>query len=366
MSTADAVAALPGGGDFLALWNRVDGDPGAITDMATKLKSTAAQAEQSGKRVGKTTGEVGDAWHGKAATSFTGYMHHFGVAGGSVHAAMDKAAGAISGAASAVEQAKSRMTAIANRIMDRAEELNPLKNIPETYGIWESGVTKAIQDGCAAAAPVVQDLLDALRQTSTAVHGCVQSGGWVAMQAADSGAYLPKPGRPIEWNPIPHDVGTHSTTPQSSGSNGATSGTSGSGTMSSGTSTSSNQPPSSQPTGNVKQWIEQAKALLVKSGVPASKINEPDINMIIQHESSGNPHAINLSDSNAAAGHPSTGLMQTIDSTFDSYALSGHTDIWNPVDNIVAGVRYALSRYGSLDDVPGVAAVHGGGSYVGY
>jgi SLT domain-containing protein len=58
--------------------------------------------------------------------------------------------------------------------------------------------------------------------------------------------------------------------------------------------------------------------------------------------------------------------MQTIDSTFSSYALPGHTDIWNPVDNIVAGVRYALSRYGSLDDVPGVAAVHNGGSYVGY
>jgi SLT domain-containing protein len=58
--------------------------------------------------------------------------------------------------------------------------------------------------------------------------------------------------------------------------------------------------------------------------------------------------------------------MQTIDSTFNSYALAGHTDIWNPVDNIVAGVRYALSRYGSLDAVPGVAAVHSGGSYVGY
>ena len=58
--------------------------------------------------------------------------------------------------------------------------------------------------------------------------------------------------------------------------------------------------------------------------------------------------------------------MQTIDSTFNSYALPGHKDIWNPVDNIIAGVRYALSRYGTLDNVPGVAAVHSGGSYVGY
>src|ERR1700760_56481 len=101
-------------------------------------------------------------------------------------------------------------------------------------------------------------------------------------------------------------------------------------------------------------------------GVPASAISDADINMIIQHESGGNPHAENDWDSNAAAGHPSKGLMQTIDSTFDSYALPDHKDIWNPVDNIIAGVRYALSRYGSLANVPGVAAVHSGGSYVGY
>ena len=125
-------------------------------------------------------------------------------------------------------------------------------------------------------------------------------------------------------------------------------------------------PPAAPPSGDVAQWIKQAEQLLIRSGVPADKISADDINLIIQHESGGNPHAQNNWDSNAAAGHPSKGLMQTIDSTFDSYALPGHTDIWNPVDNIVAGVRYALSRYGSLDAVPGIAAVHSGGSYVGY
>ena len=46
--------------------------------------------------------------------------------------------------------------------------------------------------------------------------------------------------------------------------------------------------------------------------------------------------------------------------------MPDHKDIWNPVDNIIAGVRYAISRYGSIDNVPGVKAVHNGGSYVGY
>jgi SLT domain-containing protein len=68
-------------------------------------------------------------------------------------------------------------------------------------------------------------------------------------------------------------------------------------------------------------------------------------------ESSGNPSAVNNWDSNAAAGTPSEGLMQMIQPTFDSYALSGHTDIMNPVDNIVAAVRYANATYGAFENI---------------
>jgi WXG100 family type VII secretion target len=79
-----------------------------------------------------------------------------------------------------------------------------------------------------------------------------------------------------------------------------------------------------------------------------------------------NGHIFLTGNSNAAAGTPSIGIMQTIQPTFNSYALPGHGNIYNPVDNIIAGVRYALSRYGSLGSVPGVVAVRGGQPYVGY
>lgn len=125
----------------------------------------------------------------------------------------------------------------------------------------------------------------------------------------------------------------------------------------------SNGAPSQSVPGNVDSWVAQAVPILESNGVPASEINTNDIKIMIMGESSGNPTAQNNSDSNAAAGHPSKGLMQTIDSTFSEWSVPGHTDIWNPVDNIVAATRYALNRYGSLDNVPGVIQVHNGQSY---
>ncbi|HEX8823065.1 MAG TPA: transglycosylase SLT domain-containing protein, partial [Archangium sp.] len=120
------------------------------------------------------------------------------------------------------------------------------------------------------------------------------------------------------------------------------------------------------PEGQVGDWIRQATDKLKAAGVPVEKMNPQDIAKIIQHESSGNPNAINLWDDNARRGTPSIGLMQTIQPTFDAYKVAGHDDIRNPVDNIVAAVRYAVDRYGSVSNVPGLQSMGNGGGYVGY
>ena len=87
---------------------------------------------------------------------------------------------------------------------------------------------------------------------------------------------------------------------------------------------------------------------------------------MVEHESGGDPRAYNGWDSNAAAGTPSEGIAQVIGPTFSKYRLQGYGDIWNPVDNMVAAFRYAVERYGSMSNIPGVVAVRSGGSYVGY
>ena len=114
------------------------------------------------------------------------------------------------------------------------------------------------------------------------------------------------------------------------------------------------------------QWICQADHILVQHGVPQSKVSPSAAMIVVMHESGGNPHASNGWDANAAAGTPSEGIAQTIAPTFSTYALPGHHNIWNPVDNMVAAFRYAIGRYGSMNSIPGVVSVRSGGSYIGY
>jgi hypothetical protein len=117
------------------------------------------------------------------------------------------------------------------------------------------------------------------------------------------------------------------------------------------------------PQGERRATIEKGLEL---AGVEPSARNLAAVNLIIEKESSWNPNIVNNWDSNARKGTPSKGLMQTIGPTFNAHKVPGHNDIFNPVHNLAAGVRYAIHRYGSLDNVPGVKAVTQGRRYRGY
>ncbi|MEU0909369.1 transglycosylase SLT domain-containing protein [Streptomyces althioticus] len=102
---------------------------------------------------------------------------------------------------------------------------------------------------------------------------------------------------------------------------------------------------------NLDGWIREAMDVMAQNGIPGSY---DSIHRNIMRESSGNPAAINLWDSNAAMGTPSKGLLQVIDPTFQAYHVPGTAfDPFDPVANIAAACNYAADRYGSIDNVFG-------------
>lgn len=102
------------------------------------------------------------------------------------------------------------------------------------------------------------------------------------------------------------------------------------------------------PSAGVEQWRTLATRALQMTG-QYSEANLERLLYQMQTESGGNPNAINDWDINAINGTPSKGLMQVIDPTFRAYAMPGYDkNIYDPLSNMLASIRYAVSTYGSL------------------
>ena len=99
------------------------------------------------------------------------------------------------------------------------------------------------------------------------------------------------------------------------------------------------------PPEQIRRWIEAGLRL---AGEPVTSGAINTLYGRIMQESGGNPMAQNNWDINAKRGTPSKGILQTIDPTFNAYKVPGFSDIWNPVHNIAAAVRYMRARYGRL------------------
>jgi hypothetical protein len=107
----------------------------------------------------------------------------------------------------------------------------------------------------------------------------------------------------------------------------------------------------------VKAWIQAALSI---AGKPASWLGPMEV--LVRKESGGDPRAANRTAAGIAAGSPE-GIAQTTIGTFAQFAMGGHGNIWNPIDNLIASVRYIGAVWQSPGNIPGLL---GGGGYQGY
>lgn len=105
--------------------------------------------------------------------------------------------------------------------------------------------------------------------------------------------------------------------------------------------------PSSGGTGGGSQgnWRPTVLKALAMSGLPTSAAYVNAWLKQIQTESGGRPTVIGGDD--GLADGKAMGLVQVKPGTFRANMLPGHGNILNPLDNLIAGMRYAKTRYGS-------------------
>lgn len=95
------------------------------------------------------------------------------------------------------------------------------------------------------------------------------------------------------------------------------------------------------------RWRDTIVKALAMNGIPPTGAYVNAWLRQVASESGGNPGIVQqIWDINAATGNRARGLLQVIPPTFAAHAFPGHGNIFNPLDNALAAIRYALRRYG--------------------
>jgi uncharacterized protein YukE len=327
----DKLAGEPAAAELVALAARVrKADPGAVRASAEQVSAVGDGLEHAARAVDRSVTAVGGRWRGRSADVFADWSRAFGEAGDRDRRALAEAGAALAQVGVVLDDLR--------------------REVDQQVALALDGVrsARARAAGTADAPPELPDLLarDAVRAPTDAARAAVAlaeadlraAAGRLRSLADDLTAYTELPDLHL---PSPREPGVQPGVHAREGHGPA-------------------------PSGRVGDWIRRAVAVLREAGVPPDRMDPRAIATIIEHESGGDPDAVNDDDVNAARGTPSQGLMQTIGPTFEAHKLPGHDDIRDPVDNIIAGVRYAIDRYGSVSRVPGVLAVARGDPYVGY
>lgn len=409
-ASSQAVAALPGGQALAQIAAELDGNSAAINTVASAWTTAADNAATYTSKITDAVQDVADDWQGSAADAFTGLMRSFAEASSIVQQPLLTAGQALTDVATVLQNSQQKVDGICQWVLGQASQIEdemPAGTARNTALLELTG------EGASQAQPYAEQAESSLKQASQTLSDAVAALGkkpFSSLPVPKSESFgaqaTPADGTTTSgagasgWTPdatpgsvsLSGSIGSSGTGSGGTGAPGGGTGASGAGLSGTGTSgvglsgtggsggaggSGGGEPGPTSPVSSgggtpaapaqVDEWIEEAFKVLEAHGVPASELNAQDVWIIIEHESSGNPDAVNNWDSNAAAGTPSEGLMQTIAPTFNAYALPGYnTNILDPVSNIIAGVRYAISRYGSLANVPGVVAVNSGQPYVGY
>jgi uncharacterized protein YukE len=368
VSAAQVVSGYPGGPAVLAAAQKVEqADSGAITAAAERLSKAGTSMGTNGTGVSDAVKTLDDAWQGASADQFVSYMSRFSAAGTAAGESLTKAGGALSKVATAIDEAKHFVSTRCEQVISEVK-----RYVQRNPDVTDDQYKAAITPITTAAAT---DIENKLKETEEALKAAVTELQAAANPSArytdipDPGTqpFIPAPGKAVVWDPTPQQSPQQTTAQSAQASNAAaatpgaghSSGGSGGGGHSGGSGGggggmgSSGAPPAGPVPGNVQDWIKQAQEILRANGINVPDADVPKIWAIIQHESGGNPHAINNWDCvpldtmiMTNHGWLKHDEVRIGDRTIGYNPSTGHSE-WTTITRVVHHVDAPLVRIGN-------------------
>jgi uncharacterized protein YukE len=344
------------------------GDPKAITGSAsgwarasTDLANTADQYRTAAKdQTRNWTGSAGDAYRSAGDTQARNLDSLSGVSKG--------ISDALTGAGKALAEARKAVIDMINQACNKIVMIM-IEALAEAWGSFGAsiakGIAQSVQTAVTAAQKMltkVQKLVSTLQKIVSLVQNIVKlaqtvkqllesvggkanpgSGGTIAIQG-DALGYTGNLSSGTAPSGTNLTVNRQATDPGPGFSyDGYTPGALPAGVPSWGP--SGPPPDRGHPASRVDQarWIGSAVQVLIEHGVDPSTIDTGRIAELVAQHSDGNPHAVNLDDPSARNGYPPKGLLQLTDPVFQQHQVPGYSNIYAPVDNLVAGIIFRMA-----------------------
>jgi hypothetical protein len=111
------------------------------------------------------------------------------------------------------------------------------------------------------------------------------------------------------------------------------------------------------PSAQLQSWTSQAVQRLNAAGFGILGADQQNILTVLQNEGGDNPTAYEATGGTWGPAQVQPGTFQGVQ---HDYPQLGLTNILDPVQNIVAGIAYAIQRYGSTSQIPGIVSLRTG------
>lgn len=212
MSVREEIAKLPGGASLAALVDKVNGRPADIRAVATRWRGLAGKVNEHIGSLRSSVVDVDTNWEGDSADAFDDYMRNYNKANTTFHSALLSCAGLLDTAATALEEAKSKVDSLCGNVLaDHRITAYRNSTTEEERGKAESGALAAVNGAVSAAGGPVGSADEAVSTAMKEIKKKIdaESVFFAIVKAPGDQKFTPGPGHTFDWKRTPAPGSSH-------------------------------------------------------------------------------------------------------------------------------------------------------------